>query len=359
MQGKCKVSTYAQDLTCHTKKQRNLTVRAAFVRAPIDLLLLDDHKIRARFRRDMGGVTLPKFAETQISLETYLDVFDRVRFLSQGAEPFLRAGLRSDLSTIGVFGKAVICAPTVWDAIAQTQEGLRYCQPSAQTTVNLKRGRCQIVFHAGKGRGPGQAANIQYVTALYVYLLRNAAKPVDLDLRLTYPGATASHFAIFPEAVNLRSGPFGVLDFDEALLRSPMASCDTRKWLVARRVLASFEAKNLKPEDLPDMIKTMQRASLSSSNSPMTLQATGELLDLPIRTVQAHLKSANTSFASVRNEVLHDLACNALASGRTISETSAMLGFSQRQSFSEAFSKWEGQPPSEFASQGQKRCAVG
>lgn len=344
------MSTNAQAVTCHIKEGRKPVVRGALIRAPIELFLLDNSRNRSRLKREVSGLKLPKFAETQIPVETYYDVFERVGFLGQGDELFLRAGLNPDLSSIGLFGKAVALAPTVWDAVATAKDGFQFCLSSAQQTVHLRRGRCKIVVDPGKGSGRGHSANVQYMIALYTYLLRQASKSADLDLRLTYPGAKSAHFTLFPEAVSLRSGPVGIIEFNEAVLRSSMDSGDTKRWLVSKYLVRVFKEKNLEVSELSELVKEMQIASLKSSNCPFSLQDAAALLDLPVRTVQAHLKMSKSSFADVRNGVLHDRARTALRNGLSISETSALLGFAQRQNFSEAFSKWEGQSPSEFAS---------
>ncbi len=345
------MSENMQSATCDINSVPKPVVRSALIRAPIELLQKSDRQIQSRLGREIGLFRLPRFSETQMSFETYLDIVDRVSFLGCGAEQILEAGLRPDLPSIGLFGKVGVYAPTVWDAVASLRDGFGYFMSSVQITSHFKRGRCQIVFDPGTDIDTGLDANTQYLLALLVYLLRQASKPVSTGLRLTYPGAKSVHFRVFPEAVGLRNGPICIVDFDEALLRSPMTTSNARQWLISKHLLSVFENVDLDSRNLPQLIREMQISSLKSGHCPISLEETGLLLDLPVRTVQARLKAGKSSFAEIRNGVLHDGARTALLNGLSISETSALLGFAQRQNFSEAFSKWQGQSPSEFTSQ--------
>jgi methylphosphotriester-DNA--protein-cysteine methyltransferase len=74
--------------------------------------------------------------------------------------------------------------------------------------------------------------------------------------------------------------------------------------------------------------------------------------------LQAHLKTAGTSYADIRSRVLYEAALKELSGGRSIQQTAAFLGVNHRQSFSEAISKWEAQAPSVFASRGRAAAVL-
>lgn len=352
------MSAYAQGSSYSKTAAPKPVVRSALLRSPLQLLGLEDRSKFERLKQDAKVDTGSKFAEALMDADTYLDRFERANYLAQDSALFLRAGLASDLATIGLFGKAAIHAATLWEGLAATQECMSFCQSFSSTHLRLKNGRCRITFDSGLTGRPGNAANTQYFVALYVYLLRMAKGYGDADLRLYYPGARSAHFAIFPEATSLRSGPLGLIDFKDDLLRSPLEFADVQNGTIAKEVMSTFAADDLGPSTLPDLICEMQRASLESYFGPLTLAEVSEFLELPSRTVQAHLKTAKTSFAKIRNSLRHRLAQKALLEGRSISETSDLLGFDHRQSFSESFSKWEGQSPSVFASRGQQASAL-
>ncbi len=66
--------------------------------------------------------------------------------------------------------------------------------------------------------------------------------------------------------------------------------------------------------------------------------------------LQHKLRNEGARFDQLRDATRHRRARKRLLEGRSIKEVAADIGFEHRQGFSEAFSKWEGMPPSEFRS---------
>ena len=72
-------------------------------------------------------------------------------------------------------------------------------------------------------------------------------------------------------------------------------------------------------------------------------------LNMHPRTLRRHLAEEGTSFrdllAEARATVALDLLCNV---GLTVEETSKRLGYTDVSTFSHAFKRWHGAPPSEY-----------
>ena len=65
--------------------ENGLFVRAAARRAPLDDLLLSSSGDIDLVARELKSLDNSRFAESRIPLGEYLDLFDRLRFLNEGA----------------------------------------------------------------------------------------------------------------------------------------------------------------------------------------------------------------------------------------------------------------------------------
>ena len=335
-----------------TNTEHKQQIRAGALQGPLSLLLSENSGELQWLRQELKGMPNPKFAETLIQCDEYLDGFARMEFLAEQPYLIMRAALAQDLGTIGLFGKAIVHAETLWDGMLAIQDGMRYVQSSSEIHYRLRHGRVRVTYSHRLGNGREAVPDIQYTIALFCNLLREAKWSSQSDLIIGYPEAKPAHLALFPEALMVKNAPCGFLDFNDNMLRSPLSRTDPLWSAISSSVLMKFDADAPEDPTTCEMVKEIQAASLRHNQSPIKMLRVAELLGLPARTMQAYLNAEGSSFAEVRNDTLHREAQRELLAGRSISETSEMLGFTHRQSFSEAFSKWEGCAPSIFASRG-------
>ena len=89
--------------------------------------------------------------------------------------------------------------------------------------------------------------------------------------------------------------------------------------------------------------------SASPSLFSQGIDATAELLRMPVRTLQRRLKAEDESFADLQAQSRYRLAQSMLReTSLAIEAISDRLGFSDRRTFTRAFTKWSGQPPSGY-----------
>ncbi len=325
-------------------------IKAALMRAPLELLLLDQPRNSRKIRKDLIGSAHLRNPEFLLDRDYYLECFDRMKAMASGSDLFLRAGLSPELAPTGLFGKAVIHCETLWDALTTSKDLLSFLMPGDTVSYRLTKGRFQIRYVSPfKGR-PGTTSHMQHYIALFLYLLRLASWQKDANLAVCFPGAHDSYRALIPEAAKLQSGPIGLIEFDDSLLRSPMKNADPLFSSITLGVIDKINAQDLNVDDPAKIVAELQFQSVTAGSSQFRLADAAFLLGLPVRTLQAQLNASNTSFAQIRGTVLHKIARQDLLAGQSLSETSEKLGFTHRQSFSEAFTKWEGENPSVFAS---------
>lgn len=84
------------------------------------------------------------------------------------------------------------------------------------------------------------------------------------------------------------------------------------------------------------------------------LDALAHHLHLHPRTLQRRLREEGTQHSALVAEVRRELACRWLPDAAlSIEDISERLGFADRRSFTQAFSRWTGQTPSQFRTQGK------
>lgn len=80
--------------------------------------------------------------------------------------------------------------------------------------------------------------------------------------------------------------------------------------------------------------------------------ATADELGLHLRTLQRRLAALNTRFDVIQTRIRYQMACEALAyPQRSLDDISLALGFSDRRSFTRAFTRWSGTTPSAWRQQ--------
>ncbi|MFE3144080.1 helix-turn-helix domain-containing protein [Streptomyces scopuliridis] len=98
-----------------------------------------------------------------------------------------------------------------------------------------------------------------------------------------------------------------------------------------------------------DWPHTVAKAIRAVPNLNRTLANVSATLRVSPRTLQRKLELTGNDFAQVRDETLSDLACDLLSNtDHSVSEISRKLGYTDPASFTMAFKRWRGMPPSAF-----------
>jgi AraC-like DNA-binding protein len=105
-----------------------------------------------------------------------------------------------------------------------------------------------------------------------------------------------------------------------------------------------------------DMLASLPQGSVSArvqqlirKNPRWGKERIGEELGMSGRHLNRKLADEAISFKGLREALLHDLAAQALRSGKAVAEVGDKLGFSDENAFSRAFRRWSGQTPAQFA----------
>ena len=127
---------------------------------------------------------------------------------------------------------------------------------------------------------------------------------------------------------------------------APRSCSNTQLALLHDQILVKYLA-DLEKENVVERTKASIIDNLPSGNISDAIVA--QSLQMSERTLQRRLREFGTTFKSILNEVRVDLANSYIRDSRlTLTEISYMLGFAEISTFSRAFKRWTGQPPSAF-----------
>ena len=150
--------------------------------------------------------------------------------------------------------------------------------------------------------------------------------------------------------------PLNALWFDRTLLDYPLRGALPSLHEIAAQRVAQQVARREEPTHWPQdslgaQIDTLLRRQPELLGAGIDTLA--EALDLHPRTLQRRLKDEGQQHSAIVARVRHDLACRWLQDpSLTIEDISARLGFTDRRSFTQAFTRWHGMPPSDYRRQG-------
>ena len=92
-----------------------------------------------------------------------------------------------------------------------------------------------------------------------------------------------------------------------------------------------------------------------SSGYP-TIDRIARQCGMPVRTMQRRLHTAGLTYSKLVDEVRYNAACRALdLTGKSITEISKELGFTDVSNFSRAFHRWSGMSPTEYRLKCQRK----
>lgn len=197
-------------------------------------------------------------------------------------------------------------------------------------------------------RAPRHA--IEFGFATFARFARRATgrdvTPSRVSFQHAAPRDLAPHRAVFGSGLQF-GGDHDELVYDSAALDLPLLTADASLREVveahARQLLARFpDERSLDARLRAAICDELKLGRLS-------LERVATRVGLPPRTLQRRLKADGASFASLCDDLRHELARGYLRDGRfSIQETAFMLGFSDVSAFHRAFVRWTGITPRAF-----------
>lgn len=179
-------------------------------------------------------------------------------------------------------------------------------------------------------------------------LLGNAAPWLQLHFRHPAPPHAHAYEPFFGIPVRFAQPEYALL-FPRALLDQPLPGAYPALHAQARQRID----RRLRTLPRPGLAGRIERRFLEHPTLlTQGVEAMASALDLHPRALQRRLKTEGVGFESLRAQQREALAKQYLATAEmTVEQVSEQLGFSDRRSFTRAFTRWTGTSPSQWRRQ--------
>lgn len=259
----------------------------------------------------------------------------------------LEIGLSMPLGALGPIDYLAASSATVGAALTVAQQVFPLAAPGVQLLLERRRGGGRRVAVVDQPPFPGQADSDLLVVGILVRRVRElASRPLDVPLlELSAPEPAPAQRGWWLGLLGLARVRFGALraalHLSAADWTVPLRGADPRLLATLRTVVG------VEPRSRDALLVAVRALALERLPGRLTLQELGPALGLSARTLQRRLEASGTSLAAVLDELRRDRAEQLLAEGGLgLGEIAARVGFAEPASFTRAWRRWRGEPPS-------------
>lgn len=261
----------------------------------------------------------------------------------------LAVGPRYHLVAYGVLGMAVMTSPTL-------REGLRTAIDYNSLTWTRFRWRLcvdgEIALLEAQEREPIESCyrymldrDITALLKLCEEMLGRPFQLLNLQLRHSAPAYAECYGRLFNCPVELEAKR-NALVFEASWLDQPLPQANPVVWAVLRAQCEELIGRLKKENSYAQMIECLM---VDSKGDFLTLEQVADKLHASSRTLRRKLSQEGTSFQELLTRVRSTLAKELLVSGKlSVDQVAEQLGYSDSTSFSHAFKRWTGKPPSAY-----------
>ena len=260
----------------------------------------------------------------------------------------LQIGRRYRVVTYGAFGLGMLTARDLRHALRIGIAYQRLSYSLMSFSMELRDGTVRIVMDDRDIPAPVRAFLVERDLAAVVSLcddLWGAPFPFTaLEVALPRPGHADLYAEVLERPVRF-DAPVHALAFAEDLLDHPLPQATpAMEELYERQCRVLLERSRQESALVEEVVHQLVRAS----RGPMpSLDEVARRLRLSPRTLRRRLAEADTTFGTLVAEVRELLARELLSdTSLTIEQVAHELGYAETSSFTRAFTRWTGHPPS-------------
>lgn len=287
----------------------------------------------------------------RIGLEKFTRFLEALAALSGNATFGLEAGAAFEKGATGALGYALICAPTVRDALEVLRLNLR----KTDTATNYRFAAEGNEYCVRWTYSPLLVRREQFVDmgfAILVAHFRSMLGP-DIDrLRIEMERPRPHNVSIYKDLLGKNvvfAAARNLCAFPLDVLSRRNDNADPRLFGILMDQLDRQQAE-ISPDD--DLVAAARHFVLASIGQDTPgLARTSAHLRMSERTLQRRLSEAGTSLQDIVDDSRRELAMRLLVeSDLSLAEISYRLGFSAQSAFSRSAARWFGLTPSQYRS---------
>ncbi len=325
--------------------------------------------IAALYRQSFDAVASYGFDKRQMCAEVGIDLdsiasdqrlnplewSDRIwmvltRYIPQHQIPF-RVMERFNMGAFGVSGYVIVNSPNF---ISAFENFVRYTRLHTDLyEISLERGKeVTLYFDRTEPLMFSDIVNIQMYVLGFTYNILNliAGKqfPKEVHFEFDAPDDLTEYQQLFGDRTRIRfNAGRNCMVYDGSLTDKPLLQANEQLYALFDR-MAAESLHELTGEG--PMVQRVKRELIKRIKGSLpTIEQLASDLSMSARSLQMKLQSEGKTYRDIANEVRRDIAITHLRAGAlNIGEIAFLLGFNEISSFSSAFRKWTGRPPSAF-----------
>jgi AraC-like DNA-binding protein len=256
-----------------------------------------------------------------------------------------------DIANYGSFGRYVIGADTLGQAIERTITSLFYHSTDDRMSVAIvgDEVRYSYVFalagRTGYGYGNTAYAAAGVLLSIFRAYLPLNWRPLRVELDTDRPSRTGLFEDVFQCPVLFNARAVTVVTERRHLSAAPRRA----QWPIVTIEDVARDRRGGAPRELLDVVLEHIRAQVLTGS--VSIDSAARSIDTSVRTLQRELSRAGTDFRSLASAARTQRAIELLrATSGSISRVSAELGYSSPANFARAFRNATGRGPREFRS---------
>lgn len=303
------------------------------------------------------GVTLETLSrsDSRISLKQELAFYRNVLQLTQNPLIGLQIGTTYRLPTYGIWGYALMAAPTLRQAIMLGYRFLGLAFSYFQHSLSVEGGTAAMKMEPLEDYGDClQLITDRELSAVHLILseLLGGALPLK-QVRLMHTDvAHALEYQNHYHCEVVFGDPCNQLRFPSELLDAPLPQSDPNTVSLCTQQCEILMAKLSAQSSFVDEVRQI---ILSRPGYFPDIDYVAEKLKLSSRTLRRRLKEEGSGYQEILNEIRFNLAKEYLqTTSLLLEEISVMLGYSDPGNFTHAFKRWTGCSPREFRASSQQ-----
>lgn len=260
----------------------------------------------------------------------------------------VEAGLRYQLSSAGILGFAVLSSSTVREALSVT---MRYATLSSLFhTLSIEHGNEYTVVQLSDQSTPPDVRQFvleRDVAAIaHVFpIIFGGTMPADgLCLEITLPRHSSAALAGLADVAPIHFGADkNTVTFTRAVLDQPLAAADPHTAALCIQQCQDLLDRRRRRHGTAAAIRSRL---LQNAGKIPAMSAAADELHITTRALHRRLALEGTSYRRLVEEVRDTIASELLTGGFTVQEVANRLGYSETASFTHAYTRWHGTPPS-------------
>ena len=260
----------------------------------------------------------------------------------------LLVGQRAGASALGALGYLIQSSDTVGNALAAFAEHLEVQDRGGTVWIESEGGFSTLGYTLFDAHVESLEQVLACAFAIAANVMASICGPQWRPSEVLFAFARPSHvepyrkfFGVRPRFDAERSG----LVFPTKLLQAPIPSADPMLNMLMRDRVR--ELRQSIGDDIVSVARRQLRTMVMTPNCTVALVAAR--MKLHVRALNRELAAAGTTFLRLRDEARANLACQLLESTRTgASDIAAILGYTDQASFTRAFQRWTGLPPTRW-----------